>query len=173
MVAVGAWGLFEWRVRGENKTLIRLSALGTAGLVLTLAAVVVATALVIPFMLGLPALTRMSEPFAMEQIVMIDLTVGANRCRDNAKGVEAVPENAERASLALNRLSAAAGAIPTGVPAAEPLTVDGLRMQLRAANDQMVVARQAAQEKDGARLEAALRKFHELYDPIGKAAKRR
>src|SRR5207253_1018637 len=38
LLAAGAWGLFEWRVRGENKALMRLSALGTAGLALTLAA---------------------------------------------------------------------------------------------------------------------------------------
>ena len=42
-----AWGLFEWRVRSENKPFMRLSALGTAALGLTVGLVVVATAVMV------------------------------------------------------------------------------------------------------------------------------
>src|SRR5262249_26505892 len=34
LVAVAAWGLFEWRVKSENKSFIRLAMLGTVAVVL-------------------------------------------------------------------------------------------------------------------------------------------
>jgi hypothetical protein len=51
-----AWGLFEWRVRGEHKPVIRLSALGTVALGLALVVALTGAALVIPLMLIMPGL---------------------------------------------------------------------------------------------------------------------
>jgi hypothetical protein len=172
LAAAGLGALFEWRVRSENKTFIRLSVLGTIGLVLTLAAAVIALAMVIPFELGMPAMVRMSQPFVLEQMETIDATVKSIEQALAKKDWEAIPEPVNRASQALNHLTPAAGAIPSSLPQAEQPTVDQIRARLRSANDALAEARHAAREKDTGRLEAALRKFHELYDPIGKAAAR-
>ncbi len=56
-----AWGLFEWRLQSENKPLIRLSALGSAALGLTVAAVLTAIALVVPLMVLLPEVLERSH----------------------------------------------------------------------------------------------------------------
>lgn len=53
--AIAALGIFEWRVRGENKPLVRLSALGTTALALGVACVLAAVATAIPIMLTFPA----------------------------------------------------------------------------------------------------------------------
>jgi hypothetical protein len=51
-----------------------------------------------------------------------------------------------------------------------PPKVDELRMQLKSAKECLLEAQQAGREKDAERLQGALRKFHELYGPVGKAA---
>src|SRR5262249_43604722 len=55
------WGLFEWRVRSENKPFMRLSALGTGAVALMVVVMLVAGALVLPFMMGFPAMTRIAR----------------------------------------------------------------------------------------------------------------
>src|SRR5437016_14567979 len=77
ILAGAAWGLFEWRVRSENKPLMRLSALGTAAVALMLVAVLTAGALVISFCLGVPATGRLARPFALEQIAHVNTSVSA------------------------------------------------------------------------------------------------
>jgi len=47
--AVAAWGLFEWRVRSENKSFMRLSALGTVVVGLMMVVWLTAGSLVISF----------------------------------------------------------------------------------------------------------------------------
>lgn len=52
------WGLFEWRVRSENKPFMRLAALGTAALGLLVVVLFTASSLEMPFMVGLPPKVR-------------------------------------------------------------------------------------------------------------------
>jgi hypothetical protein len=170
LAAIGAWGLFEWRVRGENKPFIRLSALGTVGLALTFGAAVVGAALVIPFMLGMPAMVRISQPFAAEQMAVIDTSVGAIEQALAKKDWDAIRGDTDRAEQAVNRLSAVAGAIEHG-PANQRPTVDELRARLQSAGHCLAEVRLWAGEKDERRLEAAVKKFRELYGPIREAAR--
>jgi hypothetical protein len=60
---VALWGLFEWRVRSDNKTFMRLSALGTVAVALTILVFHMMAALVFPFMLGLPG-SKIARPWA-------------------------------------------------------------------------------------------------------------
>lgn len=53
--AIALAALFEWRVRGENKSLIRLSALGSIAMGLGVACVFTAAATAVPLMLTFPA----------------------------------------------------------------------------------------------------------------------
>ena len=59
LAAAAAIGLFEWRVKGENKSLMRFSALGTSALGLFLVVIVMTVSLVVTFCL---AASRKSLP---------------------------------------------------------------------------------------------------------------
>jgi hypothetical protein len=171
LLAVG-WGLFEWRVRSENKPFMRLSALGTLALVLIVVVVFTSVSQEVSFYLGLPAVARLSRPFASEQIASIDKSVGALEQALAKKDWEAVQENANRASGAVDRLAGAAFGIPGLKSLEEKLTVEELRTRLKSANESLQEAQEASRVKDAERVKAALQKFHKLYGPISKAAAR-
>ena len=50
------WGLFEWRVRSENKSLMRLSGLGLAALMATIGVGLMAVSLIVPYVVAVPTL---------------------------------------------------------------------------------------------------------------------
>lgn len=51
-----AWLVYEWRFRGENKSFIRLSAMGTLAVTLTILSVLMAYSLIIPMHIAMPVL---------------------------------------------------------------------------------------------------------------------
>jgi hypothetical protein len=166
-----AVGLFEWRVRSENKSLMRLSLLGTAAIGLLMAAVLTAAALVIPYQLGAPATGRLARSFALDQIATIDTSVAALEPALAKKDWPVLQGHLERASQALDNLANARPAIHALASGNPPPKVDELRMQLKSARESLLEAQQASREKGADRLQAALRKFHERYDSVEKAAK--
>jgi hypothetical protein len=172
LAAVVACGLFEWRVRGENKSLIRLSAWGTLAALLMVPAVLTAGSLVIPYQLAAPSSGRIAKSFATEQIANIDTSSAAIEQALAKKDWGALQEQTNRAAEALDRLAAAGPAVGSLTPRYGPPTLDEVRAQLKAASGYLAEARQAAREQDAGRAEAAVRGFHESYGPVGKAATR-
>ena len=172
LIVAGAWGLFEWRVRSENKPFMRLSALGTAALGLAVASVFVTGALVIPLFLGVPGMTRVSVPAAVQQMTAVEKSVGALEQAAAKKDWDALQAEADRASRALGRLAEVVEATPALTPKDAEPTVDELRARLRSANESLLDIQNAIRAKDAARLEAALKKFHELFGTLGKDAAR-
>ena len=75
LAGLGLWCLFEWRVRGENKSAMRLTVFGTLAVVLTIGSVVIASAIDIPFMIGMPEMARISVPAAIEQLAIVDASI--------------------------------------------------------------------------------------------------
>jgi hypothetical protein len=68
-----AWALFEWRVKSENKTFMRLSALGTAALGLLILFVMISSALIVPLTLGLQDVyERAPEPIVDRQMTYVE-----------------------------------------------------------------------------------------------------
>jgi hypothetical protein len=172
LAAVAAVGLFEWRVRGENKPFIRLSALGTAAVGLMVVVMLMAGALVISFTLGVPAVGRIARPFALQQTATIDTSVGALEQALAAKNWDAMQAEATRAAGAVSRLEGAAPAVPALAGWGEPPTPEDLRAHLKAADESLAEAQRAIQAKDAERLKAALQKFREQYGPVAQAAAR-
>lgn len=170
LLAAAAWGLFEWRVRSENKPFMRLSALGTVAVGLMVVAVLTAGSLVIPYMLGAPATGRMARPFALLQIAKIDTSVGALEQALAKKDWQMMQEQANQASDAMSRLAGAGPAVPSLTSRYEPPTVEELRAQVKAAGEAILEAQQAIHAKDAGRLEPALQKFRGLYGPVRQAA---
>jgi hypothetical protein len=68
VLAAVAWGVFEWRVRGENKPLIRISALGTVAVALMVIVWLTAASLLIPFCLGVPAKAKLTRAPSHDRI---------------------------------------------------------------------------------------------------------
>jgi hypothetical protein len=165
LVAAAAWGLLEWRVKSENKPFIRLSVLGTAAVVLMVVIVLLSGVLVVSFSLGVPQVGGMVRPWAVEQVKTIDTSIGGLEQALAKKDWGAVREQSERAAAALDRLSAGP-ALAYLRRWNDTVTLDDLRARAKAANERLSEMSAAARQQDAERVKAALRKFHEEYDPV-------
>jgi hypothetical protein len=67
-------------------------------------------------------------------------------------------------------LSGAAERANETTPKDEQPMVDQFRRRMAAANKSLAAAQVAIQEKDEERLKAAMKKFYEVYGPVGKTA---
>jgi hypothetical protein len=167
LVLAALWGLFEWRVRSENKPFMRLAALGTLALAVMVVTVITAGSMELPFFLQLPAMNRISASTAVRRLATIDQSVGALDQAMHQKDWRAAQENADRASKAITSLSAAAGWGNETTSRDEQATVDRFQARLMLANEALTEALWAIRDKDEARLKAAMQKFHEKYGPMG------
>lgn len=172
LLTIAVCGLFEWRVRSENKSFIRLSVWGTVAIALMVFGILTAASLVIPYQLAAPAMGRIARPFAMQQVANIDTSIAAVEKALAKKDWDSIQAEANQASQALDRLVAAAPAVHSLIPKNEWRLqhMEKLRAQLKTANGFLLETQQAAQEKDAGRVDASLRKFRELYGPAAQAA---
>jgi hypothetical protein len=171
LAAAAAWGLFEWRVKSENKSFIRLAVLGTVALALMLVVMLTSGSQMVQFYLGVPGVGKLARPWAVEQVSTIDASIGSLEQALAKKDWDAMQEQAEQASNAMNRLSAAP-VVPSLVSGNESATVEERRAQVKEASEHLKETRQAIRDKDAERVEAALKKFHQAYQPVRDAAKR-
>ncbi|HEY7315401.1 MAG TPA: permease prefix domain 1-containing protein [Gemmataceae bacterium] len=171
LLAAAAWGLLEWCVKSENKPFIRLSVLGTAAVGLMVVVVLMAGSLVIPFCVAVPAVGRMTRPWAVEQVAAIDTSIGGLEQALAKKDWGTMREMADQASNALNRLSAGPS-LASLTRGNEPPTVENLRVQLASATEALRDAQQAIREEDAERLSAALKRFQQSFGPVREASKR-
>jgi hypothetical protein len=169
---VVAGGLFEWRIRGENKSFIRLSALGTLAAALMVAVVLAWASLTLPFFLGLPDLGRVSAPMAREQMATVDTAASVIERAIPNKDWEAIQENVNRASRGVDTLANMRFAHSAMTSPQQKLTVDDLRERLNATKESLREAQQAIQAKDAGKLEAAMKEFRQSYGPVREAAKK-
>jgi hypothetical protein len=164
------WGLFEWRVRGENKSLMRLAALGTAAVALSVVVAIMMGSLSIPFMVGVPPLVRSQKQYAArEEVAVVDASASALERALTKKDWEVIAEQANRASAELDKLD------PNLYTLTDPWETGALaKMQahLKAAKDSLADALRAARDKDAERVQAALKKFREAFAPVQDAAKK-
>jgi len=172
LIGVAAlWGLFEWRVRSENKSFMRLSALGTAAVGLMVVVVLTAGSMLVCFTLAMPAMGRMAQPFALEQVSTFDSSIAALEkalAKDdwNAAGVQA-----ELASGALHRL-AHGPALNALTATGEGLTTVELRKNVKSAHQKLNAARLALEAKDAARANSDLVEVRHSFGPVREASKR-
>jgi hypothetical protein len=172
LAAVVAWGVFEWRVRSDNKPLIRLAALGSAAVGLMALVAVMAGSLVICFCLGVPATGRLARPFALDQVAHIDSSVNVLERSLPKRDWEAMRDDVTQAIVSLDNLVKSAPAVYAleswlGQPAAGEL-----RGRMKAASDNLLDARRAIAEHDTVHLDAALQLFRKSFEPIQEAAKK-
>jgi hypothetical protein len=166
VLAAMVWGMFEWRVRSENKPFMRLAALGTAAAGLAVVVALMTGSLSIPFMVGMPAVGRMARTSAPERVTIIDLSIEGLEQAQAKKDWEAMRENANRASQSLDKLAQSGPFLAARQYEVAP---EELLAQMKTANDSLHDAVLAINDKDGERLEAALKTFHKAYKPLREA----
>jgi hypothetical protein len=168
LVSAALWGLFEWRVKSENKSFMRLSALGTVAVALTVVVIVMSGSLVVIFCLGAPAMGRMARPWSIEQVTTIETSVKKLEQAMAEKNWEAMQEHLAEAIMAADRLSA--GPAATSL-AKDNATIAERRAQIKEMRHRLDEAKHAVRDLDTAKLAAALREFHKAFDPVREAAK--
>jgi hypothetical protein len=178
LLAFATVGLFEWRVKSDNKPFIRLSALGTAAVGLMVVVVLTGGSMVIPYLLGAPG-PHLARPFAVDQVAKIDTSVGALEKALAKKDWKAMQEHADRASQTLANLAKAGPALPVlanwNMPrtvAQQDQAIEEIRANGKAASEALAEAQQAIGAQDAARLETELQKFRKSFEPLRLAAKR-
>ena len=149
--AAALWGLFEWRVRSENKPFMRLAAL------------------VIPFEVGLPS-SKMARPFAEDAVARAGTAVEAVEAAQTKKDWNAMQELLRQAIEGVTQLESGP-ALQSLV--AYPPTLEELRTHQSAAKAALLDALQAIKDQDAPRLDTALKKFHAEFDPISQTAKKK
>jgi len=170
LVLAALWGLFEWRVRGENKPFMRLAALGTLALAMMVVTIITAGSMELPFLNQLRDMGRLSASAAIRRMATIDASVGALEQAMDKKDWDAAQKDADHASKAITSLSDAAGYFNETTPTNEQPTVDRFQERLKAANEALEAVKEAIREKDEKRLKATMQRFHEVYGPVSKMA---
>jgi hypothetical protein len=166
------WGLFEWRVKSENKTFMRLSALGTGALGLSILFITISVALVIPLAVGLPGLyARAPEPIVINQTSYVDASASALDQALARKDWQGVQEHLSEASSAVRNLNLMGAAAPALASLHDQPKIDALRTHLKAAEKALQDAQTAYYDKNSTGLEAAIKKFKAEYEPVREAVK--
>jgi hypothetical protein len=160
------WALFEWRVKSENKSLMRQAALGTAALGLMVVVVLMYNALLLPFMVAVPGLIhRPPEQEIRAQLTTISRSLATFQQALATKNWAAMEYEARQAANAMMTLARTGAAAPTILSLDEQGKVDELRTQLKTAQNALWDIEQAATARDQVRLEAALKKLHQANLP--------
>jgi hypothetical protein len=171
LAALVAIGLFEWRVKGENKSLMRLSALGTSALGLFLVVIVMTGSLVVTFCLAAPRVGPMVRPWAVEQVASIDAAIEGIEQARVKKDWDAMREQAERASSATERLGRGP-AIHSLVGWGAAPTLRELHHKVQTTSENIKGVQNAIREKDEDRLSKSLQELGKSYGPVRDLSKR-
>lgn len=169
--AIVAVGLFEWRVKSEHKPFIRLSALGSLAVILMVLIALMAGSLVILFCIGVPAVNRISRPFALEQVAIVEKSLTALDDAAAKKDWKAMQEPADQTVKALNLLLAGP-VLPSLSARYEAPSANELRGHVKVATTHLQAARDAIAAEDQVRLRTALAELRKSFDPVREAAKR-
>jgi hypothetical protein len=161
LAAAILWGLFEWRVRSEHKSFMRLSAFGTVAAVLMIVVSLTAAAMILPFLVGAPMKIQVHANLAAMQIASID---------DSVSSIEKAIPMPDWQEMEKNARGAFRSAVSLRLVTALPDTANtSLSDTLQALDD----ALKAIQAKDTGRLKAALEQFHKSYAPVHEAIRAR
>lgn len=164
-------GLFEWFVKSENKPFMRIAALGTVAIALTILLACLLGFMIILFELGMPATGRMVRPWAVERVGNIETSVQNIEDALAKKDWPEMQKQATAASVGVNQLLAGPAVTSLASPN-EPLRTNELRDQVRTMKHFIGQAEQAIRAHDRQQLETALRDFRKAFEPVQQAAKR-
>jgi hypothetical protein len=171
IVLTALWALFEWRVRSENKSFIRISIMGTAAVLLLGLVTLTAGVLVIPAMTAIEMVERRApERPVMTYLSSLDSSLKATQQAIAAKDWDAVTRGAAACLANARRLENTGAAAPVIVASADRAKVSDFRERIVSARRSLSEALDAAFKHDEEALLSAMQSFHEAYDPLRTAA---
>ena len=175
------WALFEWRVRSENKSFIRLSVLGLFSVGLMVAALFTTAAISLPFfiVLNLNSTSEGSEHLVAERVNRFDHLLAQIDQSASAADWPALQGDAQQ--LFDDQIAYPSGSyyparsLPYNTPAALLLSrhredILALRHDLRDTRTALQNLSDISTTRDPARIKDALQKLHAAYDPIHRFA---
>jgi hypothetical protein len=171
IAAAAAWGLFEWRVKSENKPFIRLALLGTVAVVLMVVFMLTSGGQTIQFYLGVPAMGKIARPWAVQQVETIDAAMTSLEQAMGKNDWEGMQQQADEASSAMNRLSTGP-ALTSLTKGHEPPVLEALRADLNQAKEDLAQAQQAIREKNAVKVKTAIDKCTKSLESLREAAKK-
>ena len=170
IAAAVAIGLFEWRVRGENKSLMRFAALGTAALGLFLVVIVMTFSLVVTFCLTTPQVIPMVRPWAVEQVASIGAALDGIEQARVKKDWDTLREQAELASSATESLTHGPAIISLVGRNSSPTWAE-LRSSVQGMTAKLPEIHKAIRDKDETTLSTSLRELQRTYEPLRDVSK--
>jgi hypothetical protein len=170
LVAAALWGLFEWRFKGENKTFIRLSVLGTIGAALMVVIFLLACSMVIPNLVSMPGLERPPvRPWVKQQVEHLDVEMGKLKTAMEQPDWVMASRHAEDVGATLRFAGSRKwlDALKVNVRPG-----DDLEVAEKAAWDALRKVDQAIQKQDRVAVGKGLEEFDQALGPIRWATKR-
>jgi uncharacterized membrane protein len=163
--------VFEWRVKSENKPFIRLSALGSVAVALMILVALISGCLVVLFCMGVPPMARMTRPWAVEQMALIDQSVAALEKTVADKDWPGMQKHAEQAQGGVQRMLL--GPATTSLaPKNDAAAAGMLRDHVRGAQYQLNYIQKAIREHDVTGVEKSLDDLRKVLEPLREAAKK-
>jgi hypothetical protein len=172
LLAAVVWGLFEWRVRSENKTFMRLSALGTAAVGLVAIVWLMGATLLVSFCLAAPANGRMARQFAVDQVGKIEESVAALEATVQKGEWKPIEQHLAELSRATDLLTKEAAALPALMHPNTEENRQALEATLRRAREALDEAGRAVRRKDQEQIASALKRFRTAIEPLTAAAEK-
>jgi hypothetical protein len=170
VVLVAVWVVFEWLVRSENKTLMRLAALATAAVTFMVPIGLTATALIIQLAIALPEMyTRNPDADVRQRYESLNESVSAMQEAMAKNDWDEIQKQLNPFYVSIADLSRMGSAAPVLLVLEQQPKVDQLRAELKSADDAIQGSYEAIEKKDLARLKAIMRRFNETYDQVRKA----
>jgi hypothetical protein len=168
LLALAGWGLFEWRVRSENKPFMRLAGMGTMAAALTVFVAMTGAIMVLPFELGLPNAIRVPQRVAAARMAEIDTKLAALEEARARHDWPAVERNAEIASYAIDSLTEMAPAL---VIEPAQATKSEFRAQMTAAKASLGEAKSAGRDKNADTVASAVARVQQALGAARAAMK--
>ncbi|HMC11737.1 MAG TPA: permease prefix domain 1-containing protein [Pirellulaceae bacterium] len=168
LIAVSV-GLFEWRVRSENKSLMRLAALGSVALALMALVFLTAGGLVVAYAIAVPtAVAQRPERIVADQADRLDHFIGdmdEALAQKDWPAIERLAQEGYGASRQVRDMGAAAPTI-SALKVTTPQQLQEIRAQLDSASESLLAAWNASRTHDESRLQKSLEQFRTSYTPL-------
>lgn len=170
LIILALWGLFEWRVKSENKSFIRLSILGSVALGLMVVVVMMAGSLILLPVIAMPSMRTAVHAGAMESMTSID------KIGQTLEGLLAKPDWDSLQHQA-GSMTKALKVIPEGpmlstlAKGDEGRSLENLHTKWKAIEAEFEKVQQAILTKDTAQAQQALKTFRANFDAFQELVK--
>lgn len=164
------WGLFEWRVKSENKTFMRLSVLCSLALGLAVVVTIMSASMVLPFLVTMPTVGRLTRPWMAKQLNSIDRSIDEAGKAARKADRPLMAQEFKNISDKLKALSSGP-VFTTWMKWGDDSTVDAMQKTLELTQEQVKLAQGQLGNKDDSILEKLIRDIEKAYEPLKRKGK--